>query len=152
MTAQEESKAAVAALLEHYGSRDRFLFSQLERLALTRQRCDITLYDAKPMLNVRVEPKFAYALMYGAGAAKLAELLSAIELSNGQTVSFKQIWTINPMPDGGPTSEELAAVNLSEAEDRVGPNGETLRQMISQTYHCESREEEDQFLQRFIAS
>ncbi|MBA7693040.1 hypothetical protein ES703_101615 [subsurface metagenome] len=56
------------------------------------------------------------------------------------------------MPKGGFTEDELAIVDLAKAEENVGPNGETLRKMISDTYHCQSRDEEDQFLRRFIAS
>jgi hypothetical protein len=56
------------------------------------------------------------------------------------------------MPKGGFTKEELDKVDLSEAEERVGPNGETLREMIRNTYRCKSRDEEDHHLRRYIAS
>jgi hypothetical protein len=65
---------------------------------------------------------------------------------------FGQIWTINPMPKGGIPKAELDAADMNEAEESVGPNGETLRKMISETYHCSCREEEDRYLRRFIAS
>ena len=56
------------------------------------------------------------------------------------------------MPQDGFTEEQLAAVDLREAEQKVGQNGETLRQMIRESYHCKTRAEEDKFLRRFIAS
>lgn len=90
--------------------------------------------------------------MYGAGAIKLKEILENIKLSNGDSVSIKDIWTINPMPQNGFTQEELDSVNMAEAEEKVGPNGETLRKMISDTYQCKSQKQEDYYLRRFIAS
>ena len=56
------------------------------------------------------------------------------------------------MPVGGFSEEELENVNLSQAEEKSGPNGEPLRKMIRDTYHCNTREEEDRFLRRFIVS
>jgi len=56
------------------------------------------------------------------------------------------------MPVKGFTKEELAAVDLTEAEEAMGPKGETLREMIRQSYHCTTKEEEDKYLRRFIAS
>ena len=91
-------------------------------------------------------------MMYGAGAAKLAEMLSAIRFSDGTVASMHEIWTLHPMPKGGIPKADLDAVDLSEGDVASGPNGETLRKMISETYHCQSREEEDRFLRRFIAS
>jgi hypothetical protein len=43
-------------------------------------------------------------------------------------------------------------MDLATAEEKGGPSGETIRQMISDTYHCDSREEEDFYLRRFLAS
>lgn len=37
--------------------------------------------------------------------------------------------------------KDLEAVDLLKAEEKVGPNGETLRKMISDIYHCKTREE-----------
>jgi hypothetical protein len=130
----------------------QFTFRTLELVAMQRQICDITLYSGKPRLDVHVDPKFLYALMYGAGAKAMLPLLSAIELSDGSTVRLDDIWTIHPMPQNGFTDAELLAVDLSEAEKPAGLNGETMRTMISKTYHCETRDEEDKFIRRFLAS
>lgn len=152
MSPDIDVQRGIESIAEQDGSRIQHLFRQLHHLALSRQPADITLFHAKPHINVKIGQKFVYALMYGVGAEKLRELLSMIELSNGATISLVEVWTINPMPVDGFTDAELQAVDLREAEERVGPNGETLRKMISETYHCSSKEEEDQFLRRFIAS
>jgi hypothetical protein len=104
-----------------------------------------------PAISVKIDQKIDIALSYGAGANKLKELLKNIHLSNGDVVSFNEIWTINPMPENGFTDEKLQSVDMSEAEEKVGPNGETLRKMIADTYHCKTKEE-DYYLRRFIAS
>jgi hypothetical protein len=119
---------------------------------MTGQPCNVTFFKRKPALGVKISQKIDVALMYGAGAQKLKELLERIELSNGDRVSIVEIRTLNPMPAKGFSEEELAAVDLSEADTEVGPSGETLREMIRETYHCESLAEEEKFLRRFIAS
>jgi len=56
------------------------------------------------------------------------------------------------MPVGGLSEKELAAVDLGEGEQRFGPNGETLREMIRNVYHCKTNDEEELFLRRYLAS
>ena len=90
--------------------------------------------------------------MYGAGPKKLKEMLENIRLSNGDTVNLAEIWVVFPMPKGGLSEKELAEVDLSEGDNKAGPNGETVREMIRNLYHCESRGEEDEFLRRYMAS
>ena len=145
-------KKAIEKILEHYGSREAFLGNQLVTLSMTGQPCDVTFFQKKPAIDVIIDPRINIALMYGAGAKKLKEILASIKLSNGDVISIEEIWTINPMPKGGISPEELNKVDMSKAEERVGPNGETLRKMISDTYHCETKEQEDLYLRRFIAS
>lgn len=135
-----------------FGSRIGFLGHQILTLSMTGQICDVTFYSKPPAIDVRIDQQINLALMYGAGAEKLKEMLENIKLSNGDVVSFSEIWTINPMPQGGFSKEELEAVDLRKAEEKDGPNGETLRKMISDTYHCKSKEDEDHYLRRFIAS
>jgi len=147
-----DANEAMKKIEKEFGSRLAFIGYQIVILSMTGQPCDITFYKRKPIINVTIDQQINLALMYGAGAKKLKEMLENIKLSNGQTISIDEIWTINPMPKNGLTDEELMAVDLSEAEEKVGPNGETLRKMISDTYHCQSREEEDYYLRRFIAS
>lgn len=151
MNEEEALKRGRDILKNRFGSHEEFIFHQLLQTALSGSRCDVTLFNGKPHIDVKVVPKFMYGLMYGAGAKKLAELLSEIPLSDGSTVSFSQIWTINSMPDSI-SQAELDAVDLSQADKKSGPNGETLREMIPKTYHCSSRAEEDKYLRRFIAS
>ncbi len=121
-------------------------------LSLTGQPCDITFYKRKPLLDVIVNERLSLALLYGAGPDKLGELLANLHLVDGPTINIADIWTVNPMPKDGISEEELGAVDIARGEEIMGTNGETLRKMISDTYHCSCREEEDRFLRRFIAS
>lgn len=147
-----DTNEAMKKIEEEFGSRMGFLGYQLIMYSMTGQPCDVTFYHRKPALDVTIDQKIHIALMYGAGTKKLKEMLEDIKLSSGEVVSISEIWTINPMPKGGFTEDELAIVDLAEAEKNVGPNAETLRKMISDTYHCQSRDEENRFLRRFIAS
>ena len=100
-----------------------------------------------------MDEQLALAVTAGCtGPETLLEMLQDIRLSNGTKVNIHDIWTINAMPKEGFTEEELEAVDMSRAEERIGPNGATLRKMIKDTYHCTSRDEEDYYLRRFIAS
>jgi hypothetical protein len=145
-------REAVEKIREEFGSHFGITVNNIFTLSMSGQPCDVTFYKKKPALNVVIDQKINIAMMYGAGPKKLKEMLESIKLSNGDTVSIEEIWTLNPMPKEGISEEQLAAVDMSEAEEKVGPNGETLRKMISETYHCTSRGEEDYFLRRFIAS
>lgn len=138
--------------MERFGSQETYVLHQITMLSMTGQPCDITFHNRKPAVGVTVDQSINLALVYGASAETLKQKFDNIKLSNGDIVGSGSIWTINPMPKGGFSDAELDAVNMSEAEERVGPNGETLREMIRNTYHCESQEEEDRFLRRFIAS
>ncbi|MDE0450797.1 MAG: hypothetical protein OXI90_03395 [Gammaproteobacteria bacterium] len=120
-------------------------------LSTSGQPTDVTFYRRKPLLDVKVSTKIGAALLYGL-ENYLPRLLNRIEFSNGAVASLREIWTINPMPKGGFSAEELAGVDLSQGEERHGPRGETLRKMIRKTYHCKSRKETDYFLRRWIAS
>lgn len=148
MTPQE----AIKKLEAHYGSREAMIGSTLVHLSTFGQPCDVTFYKREPILDVEVDQQLGLALMYGAGAKKLQEMFGAIKFSDGSIASLAEIWTINPMPKGGISAADLAAADLAEGDQAAGPKGETIRQMISETYRCKTREEEDKFLRRFIAS
>lgn len=145
-------KEATKKIEKEFGSRLSFIGHQILMLSTFGQPCDVTFFKKKPAIDVKIDQQIALAIMYGAGPKKLKEMLENFKLSNGDTVSLKEIWTINPMPKDGFTEKELKVVDLSEAEEKSGPNGETLRKMISDTYHCKSKKEEDYYLRRFIAS
>jgi Nucleotidyl transferase AbiEii toxin, Type IV TA system len=88
-------------------------------------------------------------------AGKMVALVTrrtARDLFDAHRIIADEIWTVNPMPMEGFSPEELAAVDLAQGEERMGPGGETLRKMIRKTYHCKSRKEVDHFLRRWIAS
>jgi hypothetical protein len=150
--APKDVAEAIESLQRQFGGRIGMLGFTLVTLSQTGQPCDVTFFHRNPSINARVGTKLSSAMIYGAGAAKIAEILNRIEFSDGTSASIGEIWTVNPMPKDGFTDEELAAVDLADGQERVGPNGETLRKMVSDTYHCASTEEEDKYLRRFIAS
>ncbi len=137
---------------QEFGSRLGLLGQQVVQLSRTGQPCDLTFFKRTPILDVRIDPQLFGALQRGVDAIQLTLMLTRIRLSNGQLVSLDDVWSINPMPRGGLDEEQLQAVDLGLAEQAVGPGGETLRNMISQTYHCRTRAEEDRCLRRFLAS
>ncbi len=156
MTADKDLQKSIRVLEDKFGGRIGFLFFQLHTLAMMGQPCDICTYSGERYIDVEIEGDFLLALMYGAGAKRLAEMLNEIKLKKGGnvvgTVAIKNIWVIHPMPIGGFKKGELAKVDLSEGEKEYGPNGETLREMIRNTYRCKDKKEEDFFLRKCLAS
>jgi hypothetical protein len=71
-----------------FPTRESHLIWQLTTLAETGQPCDVTFYDRKPILDVRCEERLVHALMYGAGAEKLQNMLTRIRFSDGTTANF----------------------------------------------------------------
>ena len=104
-----------------------------------------------PYTGGRHSTKLGAARLYGL-ESHIPRLLRRIEFSNGMVANLKEIWTINPMPIGGFTQEELDEVDMSQGEERSGPQGETIRKMIRKSYHCKSNKETDFYLRRWIAS
>ena len=147
MTPQE----AIKRLDQHFGGREAMLTHTLTMLSMSGQPMDVTFHRRKPILDVRVSRKLGAAYLYGL-ESHIPRLLKRIEFSNGVVANVSDIWTVNPMPIGGFTDEELAAVDLAQAEKRIGPQGETMRKMIRKTYHCKSRKETDVYIRRWIAS
>ena len=152
MKQDKEIQEAQRKFTELFGSREQVILRQLIHCSMTGQPCDITFFNRKPAINVTVEERLFLSLVYGAGPETLKKYFDSIRLSNGEVIGAASIWTFHPMPKGGFSDAELAAVDMARAEEHVGPNGETLREMIRNTYRCKSREEEDRFLRRFIAS
>jgi hypothetical protein len=140
------------SLVKKFGSHEAFVGYQVLQFSTSGQPCDVTFFKKKPALDVTFDPQIGLAIMYGAGAEKLQELLSAIRLSNGDVVSIDDIWVINPMPKGGISENELAAVDLAMGDNKAGPKGETVREIIRTIYRCETPEEEERFLRRYLAS
>ncbi|WP_141755098.1 hypothetical protein [Burkholderia plantarii] len=136
---------------QHFGSREEMLAHTLTILSASGQPTDVTFYRRRPILDVRVSTKLAAARFYGLDSI-LPSLLTQIEFSNGATAGLNEIWTVNPMPAEGFSKADLDAVDLTEGDQRAGPRGETIRKMISDTYHCTAQSEVDYFLRRFIAS
>jgi hypothetical protein len=135
-----------------FSSHADYVSQLLIHLSLSSQRCDVTFYNRPPILDVPVPENIALALMYGAGAEKLKELLGTITFSDGSSANFGEIWIIYPMPNGGISEEALASVDLCDGDCEAGANGETVRKIITDTYHCESKEQQDFYLRRYLAS
>ena len=114
-------------------------------------KLDVTFYSREPILEVTLDKHFASelckALLYDKGTECLKDLFSCVRFSDGTVAAVTDIWTLNYMPDNLNT----AGTDLSQGNRVAGSNGETVRQIISETYHCRSRAEEDYFLARWIA-
>lgn len=149
---EDKIQDALEKLQSQFGSREGFMGFQILMLSQTGQPCDITFWKREPLLEVTIDEQISLAMAYGAGPKKLQEILSGFRVSSGDRVNMVDVWTINPMPKGGFTPEDLAAVDLSQGDEAWGPDGETLRAMIRDTYHCKTPEDEEHFLRRFIAS
>ncbi len=135
-------------------SDDRFVMlgNMILQLSMSQQPCDITFYDRPAKLDVKIDPNFHVPLMYGAGAQKLMEMLEEIRLSDGSSVSINEVWTIHPMPHNGISDAELAAVDLKDGDALAGPLNKTVREMIREVYHCQSDEDAEKYLRRYLAS
>ncbi|MBY5881792.1 hypothetical protein ACCS70_32580 [Rhizobium ruizarguesonis] len=141
------------AVLAAFGSREGHLAWQMLELSGSGQPCDITFYNRGPIIDTKISERISIAMMYGAGASKLRELLENVELASGEFVRFGDIWTINPMPVGGFSEAELAAADMSEV-DQPSPfyNGKSLREVIMETYRPATAEELDRYIRRWIVS
>jgi hypothetical protein len=148
----DQFKEALKKMEEVFGSREEHLFWMVLHYAERGQAFDATFYDREPLLEVTLSQGFAYeltaALMYRAGTRRLADLLARVTFSDGTVVDLREIWTLNYMPPELDTN----GVDVAQGEQIAGANGETIREMIRNTYHCKSRAEEDFFLRRWIAS
>jgi len=138
-------------LYEQFPTRERFMLWQLAHYASTDQTFDATFYGREPSLEVTLTQKFAYAFMDALASERtsdLSRLIRRVCFSDGTSIGMTGIWTLNYMP----RDLDISNVDLSPGEQRIGDQGETMREMISNTYRCRSRAEEDFFLARFIAS
>lgn len=147
-----DRKKLIANLERKFGGPLEMLGHMVITLSMSGQPCDVTFRHKEPALEVRIDEHISLALMYGAGAKKLQEMLSRIRLSNGDVVSIDEIWVIFPMPVGGFSKEALAQVDLADGDEIWGPNGETIREMIRNLYRCKSKTDEDKYLRRYLAS
>jgi hypothetical protein len=124
---------------------------QLVDLSMRESYCDITFRNAPPLVGVRLSPKLNAALMYGAGAAKIAELMDNVETRGGRVFRAVDVWVIVQFPHGLPTEEELAAVDLADGDAEVIP-GKSMRQMAKEVYHCKDDVEAEAMLRRILAA
>jgi hypothetical protein len=124
---------------------------QLIGLSMREGYCDITFHNAPPLLGVRLKPTLNAALSYGAGATKISELMDRVETRDGATFRATDVWVIVQFPNGRPSKEDLANVDLAEGDAEVAP-GVSLRLMARQVYHCKDDEAAEAMLRRVIAA
>ncbi|MFZ1944328.1 MAG: hypothetical protein WAU43_11975 [Acidobacteriaceae bacterium] len=142
----------ITRLTEQFGVGLGLRAYHLATLSLTGQPCDVSFIEKKrAAVDVTIDQGISLALKDGAGPEELRRIFSEIRLSDGQVVALAEIRLVLPMPHGGLSKEELAAVDLSDGDKKSGPNGETVREIVRTFYRCESGEEEDGFLRRFLA-
>lgn len=137
---------------ELFGDHDNHILWQLTHYAEhPQQMLDATFYDREPILEVTIDERWAREVLatrvYG-GEWRLRALLKSVAFSDGTGVPFESIWGLNFMPP----DLDITNVDLAAGEQVLGFGGETLRQMIRETYRCKSRAEEDFFIARWIAS
>ena len=134
-----------------FGSHDSLLAHQIITHSIYALPYDVTFRDRKPFLDVTIDEKIGQTLMSGADPDTLQETLNHIRFSNGETARFNEILLVVPMPVGGVSKAAMDAVDLSEGDDLAGLEGETTRDMIREVYHCETPEEVEHFLRRYLA-
>jgi hypothetical protein len=113
---------------------------------------DVTFHDREPLLEVTLDRSYAQefcaTLVYGGSALRLIALFKHVRFADGTSVCGSQIWTINYMPP----DLDPRGVDMAQAEEVIGFSGETLREIVRNTYRCKTRAEEDHFIARWIAS
>lgn len=124
---------------------------QLVDLSRREGYCDITFRDAPPLIGVRLSPTLNAALMYGAGAAKISELMDRVETRGGKVFRAVDVWVIVQFPDGLPSAGDLADVDLSDGDAEVLP-GKSMRLMAKEIYHCKDEIEAEAMLRRVLAA
>jgi hypothetical protein len=157
------NKEAMRKMREMYPTPVHLQMHHLRWCADTGTPCDVLFYGRKPFINVTVDKDWARKAARAAAdkdSKRFNELLTCIFFEeNGAsdyttliTVNFDTVWMILPMNPEYVTDTRMAAADLTEGDKPAGPNCETIRQMIRETYHCASPEEEERYLRRWIAS
>lgn len=113
--------------------------------------CDITFRNREPLIGVRLSPRLNAALMYGAGAEKMAQLFDHVETRSGTVFRAVDVWVIVEFPDGLPSDKELAEVDLADGEAEVVP-GVSMRQMAKEIYRCTDDVQAERMLRRILAA
>ncbi|WNF56003.1 transposase [Pseudomonas sp. SG20052] len=124
---------------------------QLVDLSMREGYCDITFHNAPPLIGVRLKPTLNAALMYGAGAVKIKELMDRVETRDGAVFRAVDVWVIVQFPYGLPSAKDLAEVDLADGEAEVAP-GVSMRLMAKQVYHCKDDDEAEAMLRRVLAA
>lgn len=124
---------------------------RLVDLSMREGYCDITFRNRAPLIGVRLKPTLNAALMYGAGAQKMAQLFDQIETRDGTVFRAVDVWVIVEFPKGLPSDTDLACVDLADGDAEVAP-GVSMRQMAKEVYHCADDEIAEKMLRRILAA
>lgn len=132
------------------------ILGQLVTLNMSGQPADITTFTGECHLECKIVGEFATHLLCAYRDEVYRYRTSNIRIhprgEEETTVDVRNIWLVNPMPKDGFTSEQLSTVDLSGSDDYDPLIGDTLRESIRRGYHCQTEEEVDYFLRRFLAS
>jgi hypothetical protein len=155
MWTTDEINDAQQRLNDLFPSRFSYLLFQFQHYAQTMQRFDAIFFDCEPYLDVTLDKGFARALdaaISAKDAVRTALLFENVTFSAGSKANVDSVWMLNFMPPGGVTIAQMVNVDLAEAEVHAGPQGETVREMIRNTYGCATAAELDWFVRRWLAS
>ena len=143
-------KSRLERIQEILENRAEHLFWQLQWYAKNPfKRFDVTFHKREPILEVTLNESYARNLCAALQEPRrLKELLDHVQFSDGTVVKASEIWTLNFIPD----DLDVNGIDLARAEEVIGFGGETVREIIRDTYRCRSRAEEDYFIARWIAS
>src|SRR4051794_25572294 len=86
---------------------------------------DATFSDREPILEVTLDQGFARefstALMHGADAPEIKNLLEHVTFSDDTVFRMPEIWVLNYMPN----DLDVNSVDMARAEEIIGHGGET---------------------------
>lgn len=123
-------------------------------LSVTRQPCDITFVERKPLFNVTISADYADKInkSLASGSPDLIRDASlAVELDNREMIDPRNIWVVIPLPKKQFTEQQLLSVDISLKNIMIDHH-QTLAQFIAKIYQCVSDDETDYFVRRYLAS
>ncbi len=81
----------------------------------------------------------------------MTEMLDRIETRDGDVFRAVDVWVIVEFPNGLPSDEDLARVDLADGEAEVAP-GVSMRQMAKEVYRCRDDLAAERMLRRILAA
>lgn len=126
--------------------------SLIQKLSMFEGMCDVTFRSERPpLLGVRISAQINSALQYGAGAKRMLEEYRNVRTRSGDTFDLNDVWVIVPLPNGEPSADDLAGVDLADGDAEVAP-GTSMRQMAREIYKCTTDAQAEVMLRRVLAA